>query len=154
MWARPKASSHLWIEVQVPVESVTDTLANTLILRPFPALCHDLASVEIYSQSGNLLTLSGSSLSFLPGYSAVSGRVEAMGDIRLFFPPTAVSAFRLHIVPGDYSYWGFSGIHLRTTSFLPGSTLSLDLEPLADGKTLSGVSAGRGASGRHCRLRV
>jgi hypothetical protein len=133
-------NDYIFIEIQVPVEVMTNGRANTLVLRPFPVLCHDLISVDIISQSGNAMTLSGSKLSYLPGYSITANCVKTIGDTRVFFPPTQVAAVRIKLKAGSFAYWGFSEISLKTTSFMATSKLSLDLTAVGGSKDLTAVT--------------
>lgn len=140
MWVREKTHAHFWVEIQVPVDVMTNTLANTLVLRPFPVLCHDLVSVDIFCQSGNVMTLSGDKLKYLPGYSKQEQVVKTIADTRIFFPPTQVAAVRLHFRAGNHQFWGFSEIAVKTTTFQATSNLVVDLTSVRNGKTLKKIT--------------
>ncbi|MBP6965132.1 MAG: hypothetical protein KBC96_12075 [Armatimonadetes bacterium] len=138
MWVEETGSStDVFLEIQVPTDVMTNMLANTLVLRPFPVLCHDLVSVDVISTSGNVYSLSGARLAYLPGYSTGDEIVHCIGDIRLFFPPTAVASLRIHLQAGAFPYWGFSEVSLKTTTFASTSSLSLDLAAVAGTSSLS-----------------
>lgn len=136
MWVQERTHDHVWIDIQVPTDTVTNVFANTLILRPFPAFCHDLVSVDIISQSGNVMSLTADQLKYLPGYNETASPhvISSIADVRIFFPPTQVARVRLHVKPGNHAYWGFSAIELKTTNFQATSRLVFDLNPINNGR--------------------
>lgn len=135
MWVQEKTDSHIFLDIQVPIETTTNTMANTLILRPFPVFCHDLVSIDIISQSGNVQTIGVDRLKYLPGYNGTT--VSTIADTRIFFPPTQVARVRVHMQAGNFPYWGFSEIALKTTTFQATNSLVFDLNPLKGSYTQS-----------------
>lgn len=119
------------LHIKVPTNVMTNMIANTLVLRPLPVLCHDLVSFDMIPTSGNVCSLSGGDLAHLPGYSTGDEIVHAIGDIRLFLPPTAARSLRIHLQAGGFPYRGFSEVLLKTATLALTASLSLDLSAVA-----------------------
>jgi hypothetical protein len=144
-WAQTRTNlatqEDIWIYVQVPIETLTEAYANTLILHPFPVFTHNLKGAWYCDYNGTWRSID---LSYQPGYVVDTslesgGRVDAFGNTRLFFEPAYVSAVILHIGGNAaQATWGFTAIELKMLDFMPSSTLEVDLSTVIPaGATLS-----------------
>lgn len=127
VWMKTAASTgDIWLSIKVPTEYSTNTLANCLVLHPFPALTHDLIAVYLVDESGILSPLD---LSYLTGYNTATTIVEAFGNSRLLFEPRNVSQIIIHmrIDNSDNLYWGFSRIELKLLDFAATSDLNINV---------------------------
>lgn len=136
LWYTQTQYTDAFIRVDSPGAQVASSLANAVIIKPFPPLMNDLVSVDIVSQTGSTYS---ADLSIIPGYSNVSGHVERFADTRIFFPGTAVSYIIIHLKT-PLGIFGFSDIALKTYTFKSIGNLIIDPRSISNSKAVTGVT--------------
>lgn len=125
-WIGPsETASAFWIKVKAPLQYKGLT-PNVLEIYPIPVGGLDLAEVS-YQKAGTSFSSTWYSLdmSYLPGYNAANGRVEAAGPVRLHLPGDPVSQIRMKFIPRQQTAWGLFNIKVEHVQYSSRATLTV-----------------------------